>query len=128
MGDGGVLGERFIREQNEEANRTEPFVEVVYVVTDVAARTIVGPGDLEVKSIPESQVHPVAARSVAEVAGQVEVQTMFVGEQVLRYKLTDIRADAGLALQIEAGKRGVSVSFSEVIGAGGTFFPGTWWT
>ncbi len=115
---------RFIREQNEEANRTEPFVEVVYVVTDVAARTIVGPGDLEVKSIPESQVHPVAARSVAEVAGQVAVQTMFAGEQVLRYKLTDIRADAGLALQIEAGKRGVSVSFSEVIGAGGHILPG----
>lgn len=115
---------RFIREQNEEANRTEPLVEVVYVATDIGARAIVGSADLEVRSIPGSQAHPAAVRSVAEVVGQVAAQTMFVGEQVLQYKLTDIRADAGLALQIEQGKRGISVSFSEVIGAGGHILPG----
>ena len=115
---------RFIREQNEDASRTEPFVEVVYVATDIAARTIVRPENLEVRSIPQSQVHPAAARLVVEATGQLAAQTMFAGEQVLRNKLTGIRTDAGLALQIEPGKRGVSVSFSEVIGAGGHILPG----
>jgi pilus assembly protein CpaB len=119
-----VSAMRFIREQNEEAGRTEPFVEVVYVTTLIEARAVVTADGLEVKSIPISHAHIDAAATVAEVAGQIAVQSMFAGEQVLRGKLTAIRADAGLALQIDAGQRGISVSFSEVIGAGGHIVPG----
>ncbi len=119
-----VSAMRFIREQNEEAGRTEPFVEVVYVTTLIEARAVVPADSLEVKSIPISHAHIDAAVSVAEVAGQIAIQSMFAGEQVLRGKLTAIRADAGLALQIDAGQRGISVSFSEVIGAGGHIVPG----
>ena len=119
-----VSAMRFIREQNEEARRTEPFVEIVYVAVEIPARTVVASSSLEIRSVPASHAHADAARSMAEVTGQVAVQSMFAGEQVLRGKLTDVYADAGLALQIEPGMRGISVSFSEVIGAGGHIVPG----
>ena len=119
-----VSAVQYLRQQKEEANRTEPFVDAIFAKRDVEARIRVEEDDLEVRSVPESQRHPDAASSMAEVVGKVAEQTIFGGEAVLRAKLSYDGELVGLAFQIDPDHRAVAVSFDEVIGAGGLILPG----
>lgn len=117
---------RFMRQQAQDAQHAGPAVEAVFALRDIPASSQVGESDIQVRPIELDQRHPGAAHSLADVRGKVAEQTIFAGEQVLLAKISDLAEFKRLAFKLPAGKRGVAISFDEVMGAGGLIMPGDW--
>jgi Flp pilus assembly protein CpaB len=101
-------------------------VRVVVAKTTLAAQTPLTPDNVELREIPAEAAQPNAAIAFNEVSGKVLTVPVAAGEQILSHRLgspdqPEIRKFADL---VPAGKRAMSVTFTELSTAGGLIAPG----
>lgn len=106
-------------------------VPVVVAASDIAANTKISAEMLVVKEdVPQGDLLPGAFQTTEGLVGQVTTVALLPGEQIVDAKVIDsgnvtgFGPNAPLALLLESGQRGVSVSVSSLIGAGGNIRPG----
>ena len=105
-------------------------VPVVVAASDIAAGTRISAEMLVVKNVPQGDLLTGAFTITEGVVGQVTRVALIPGEQVIQAKvinketISGLGPNAPLALLLEPGQRGVSVSVSSLIGAGGNIRPG----
>jgi pilus assembly protein CpaB len=99
---------------------------VVVAKVDVAARTALTQEMLDVKLLAPDAVSPLAFTDVQTAVGQVTRFPLTAGEQVLTSKVVSVEAGVSRSLSfvIPEGKRGFSITASEVQNAGGLVLPG----
>ncbi len=102
----------------------EAEASVLVAARDLGARTLLGPEDVTVITLPVRARHPQALTRPEEAIGRVVRYPLTAGEQILAGKLADDRRSASLADIIPPGKRAVAIQVSEVIGVGGLLQPG----
>ena len=98
----------------------------------VVAKSTIAPGTritgdmVELRSFPSSYIGFQAIGSLEGVVGQVARYPIQEGEQVLASKLVDTSSASNDALGyiLEPGKRGMAVTFDDIVGAGGLALPG----
>lgn len=98
----------------------------------VVAKSAIAPGTritaemVEVRQLPDSAVGFQSLSTTEDVIGQVARYPIAAGEQVLLSKIVDtsVAGNDAIAYVLEAGKRGMSINFEEVTGAGGLVLPG----
>ena len=98
----------------------------------VVAKSTIAPGTritgdmVELRSLPSSYIGFQALSTVDSVVGQVARYPIQEGEQVLASKLVDTSSASNDALGyiLEPGKRGMAVTFDDIVGAGGLALPG----
>lgn len=103
-----------------------PPVPVVVAKVDVAARTALTQDMLDVKLLAPEAVSPLAFTDVQIAVGQITRFPLSAGEQVLTSKVVSVAAGVSRSLSfvIPEGKRGFSITASEVQNAGGLVLPG----
>ena len=94
-------------------------VPAVVAVRDIAERTVIREGMIEVKQIPPDVRHNLALAEKPLAVGQLTRMPIASGEQVLRNKLADGPQAVGFANNIPQGKRAVAVGVNEVVATGG---------
>ncbi|HVC34463.1 MAG TPA: Flp pilus assembly protein CpaB [Chloroflexota bacterium] len=99
-------------------------VPVLVAAQDIPAHTSLSPALVKVIQIPQEAKLPQALTSASDVTGKVVQYPLASGEQILPDKFTVEHTDQGLAYVIPAGMRALSVSVSELNGAGGMIQPG----
>ena len=102
---------------------------VVVAKTDIPARTVVTQAMVEVKLVPAENAAPLAFSTLDQVVGQATRFPVTVGEQVLSSKVVALSGNSAtvsrsLSFVIPEGRRGFSISASEVMDAGGLVLPG----
>lgn len=100
--------------------------QVVVAKTAIKQRTLVTAEMLELKTVPDDLVITGAFTSVTDVVGKVTKYPLDANEQIITTGVVDLsapQADA-LAQVVPTGKRGFSISVSEVKSAGGLILPG----
>ena len=98
----------------------------------VVAKSTIAPGAritgdmVELRSFPSSYIGFQALSTVESVVGQVARYPIQEGEQVLASKLVDTSSASNDALGyiLEPGKRGMAITFDDIVGAGGLALPG----
>ena len=102
-------------------------IEVIVAAKDLPENTILDGGALKTAPVPEKFVQPYAARSPADVLGQVTIAPMAEGEQILVNKVRRPEAapkDATLATLTPEGKRAITIAVDAISGVGGFVRPG----
>ncbi|MDQ6673305.1 MAG: Flp pilus assembly protein CpaB, partial [Chloroflexota bacterium] len=99
---------------------------VVVAKQSLAAGTALSADTVELRDMSADAVQPNAVTAMAEVSGKVLTVPVTAGEQILSHRLgspdqPDIKKFADL---VPAGKRAMSVTFSELSSAGGLIAPG----
>jgi pilus assembly protein CpaB len=99
---------------------------VVVAKASLPAQTPLTPDTVEVRDVATEAVQPNAATSMNEVSGKVLSVPVAAGEQILNHRLAnpeqpDVKKFADL---VPAGKRAMSVTFTELSTAGGLIAPG----
>lgn len=97
---------------------------VVVAASDLNARVRFGEADLELRELPVSAVHPLAYRSIADVAGQFTANVLASGEQILPHHVSQDVLGGGLAELVPVGQRAISIAISNATAAGGLVSPG----
>jgi pilus assembly protein CpaB len=101
---------------------------VVVAKENIPARTKITPAMLDVKLVAADTRSPLSFEDPALVAGQVTRFPIAVNEQVLSSKIvplnTTTAANQSLSFVVPQGKRGMAVTVSEVVNAGGLVLPG----
>lgn len=97
---------------------------VVVAAQDIPPRTTITASMVQVQQLPVTAKHANAYTSIKDVEGKVTKLYITTGEQVISNKFAVQREEAGLTFIIPPGKRAVSVTTSEHIGAGGLILPG----
>jgi Flp pilus assembly protein CpaB len=98
----------------------------------VVANSTIAPGTritndmVEVRKFPSSYVGFQALSTVDSVVGQVARYPIQEGEQVLASKLVDSNSASSDALSyiLEPGKRGMAITFDDIVGVDGLALPG----
>src|ERR1051326_2932535 len=108
------------------ANKVIPRSPALVAKVNIAARSPLSPDDFEVKELPAEAVPANIVTAPAQLSGKVLDTPIAAGEQVLSNHLIDLtQPDAKkFADLIPAGKRAMSVQFSEIIGGAGLIVPG----
>jgi pilus assembly protein CpaB len=99
---------------------------VVVAKSTLAAQTPLSADNIELKDVATDAIQPNAATTVAEVAGKALTVPVAVGQQILTPYLAnpdqpEVKKFADL---VPAGKRAMSVTFTELNTAGGLVAPG----
>jgi len=106
----------------------QPIVRSKVVVAKVTlpAQTLLTPDNVELRDVANDAIQPNAATALAEVQNKALGVPVAAGEQILTHRLGDptITIVKKLADLVPAGKRAMSVNFSEVLSAGGLIAPG----
>ncbi len=99
---------------------------VVVAKSTIAPGTRISSNMVELRKFPSSYVGFQALSSVDSVVGQVARYPIQEGEQVLASKLVDSSSASSDALSyiLEPGKRGMAITFDDIVGAGGLALPG----
>jgi pilus assembly protein CpaB len=99
---------------------------VVVAKTSLPAQTILSPDNVELRDVATDAVQPNAALSLAEVQNKALGVPVAAGEQIVTHRLVSPTdpITKRLADMVPAGKRAMSVNFSEVLSAGGLIVPG----
>ena len=102
---------------------------VVIAKTDIPARTVVTQSMVEVKLVPAENAAPLAFSTLDQVVGQATRFPVTVGEQVLSSKVVALSGNSAavsrsLSFVIPEGRRGFSITATEVMDAGGLVLPG----
>ncbi len=97
---------------------------VVVAKANIPERKVVSVDFLELRQLPATAIHPLAARRLEEVTNRVAVAPMFAGEQVLMNKLAPAGITVGLSYVLPKDKRAMTIAVNEVIGVAGFVFPG----
>lgn len=114
---------RYVDQVSQTARPVET-APVVVAAGPIAARSVIGPEHVKVQQVPVEGRHPNALRSANDAIGKVVRTELTPGEPILSTKLFLQREESGLAFLVPAGRRAVSVAFTEVIGSGGLIQPG----
>ncbi|MQA00172.1 MAG: Flp pilus assembly protein CpaB [Dehalococcoidia bacterium] len=115
------------RAEDAAANeqQQESMVALLVGRDELAAGTTLSAPMLATVEVPQSTVPVGALTELDDAVGRVLRYPLGPGEQLLASKLVgDGSTGSGLAFSIPPGMRGVSVAFSEVMGAGGLVVPG----
>jgi pilus assembly protein CpaB len=105
-------------------------VPVVVAASDIAAGTRLSAEMLAVKNVPQADQLSGAFGSTEGLVGQVTKVNLVLGEQIIQTKVinsetvSEFGSNPPAALLLEPGQRGVSVTVSSLIGAGGNIRPG----
>src|SRR5438105_5927412 len=99
---------------------------VVVAKVSLAAQTALTPDNVELRDTAADAVQPNAITSLSDATGKVLTVPVAAGEQILSHRLAnpdqpDIKRFADL---VPAGKRAMSVTFTELNTAGGLVTPG----
>jgi Flp pilus assembly protein CpaB len=99
---------------------------VLVAKVSLPASTVLTEDNVELRDVPTDAIQPNATLSIAEVRGKALAVPVAAGEQILSHRLQnasepDVKRFADL---VPAGKRAMSVTFSEVLSAGGLITPG----
>ena len=99
---------------------------VVVAKVSLAAQTALTPDNVELRDMAADAVQPNAITSLSDATGKVLTVPVAAGEQILSHRLAnpdqpDIKRFADL---VPAGKRAMSVTFTELNTAGGLVTPG----
>jgi pilus assembly protein CpaB len=97
---------------------------LVVATRSLPAYTRLAESDVRAISVPESAKHPDAATALEEVIGLVVTRQVIAGEPILLSTLGASETGGGLAVRVPSDMRAISVSYSDVIGAGGLIKPG----
>lgn len=96
------------------------FVRVVMARQRIPARTQITGQMIELKDIPAKYLNANAMVDSKEVVGKTTKSEILPGEQILRDRIAkDKDASEGLAFQLPAGRRAVTVAVDEVSGLAG---------
>jgi len=100
--------------------------QVVVAKTNLAAQTVLSPDNVELRDVATEAVQPNAVSILTDVTGKVLSVPVVAGEQIVAYRLTspdqpDVKKFSDL---VPAGKRAMSVTFTELSTAGGLIAPG----
>ena len=114
------------RLQQEARAAQKPRVAVVVARADLQARTPLGPDAFELRELSEDAVASNAVKSLDAISGKVLKEPIGAGEQLTTSRLVDregpdVKTVADL---IPAGLRAMSLSLTELGGAGGLIVPG----
>src|SRR5262249_3256427 len=101
-------------------------VKVVVAKQNLAAQTALTADNVELKDVSQDAVQPNAATSLADVQGKELNVPVAQGEQIVSYRIgnpeqPDVQKFADM---VPAGKRAMSVTFTELSSAGGLITPG----
>lgn len=116
----------FYRFMNDLQTRYEPnnLKTVVVAVNPIAQHTIVSPEDVELQKIPAQYVNPTALTDKNRVVGQITVNDIAKGEQILRDRLlNDNNRKGQMAYVVPAGKRAISIAVDQISGVSGYIKP-----
>jgi Flp pilus assembly protein CpaB len=112
----------------QAAAQASARTKVVYAKVSLAAQTVLSPDNVELRDTPAEAVQPNAVTTLADATGKVLSVPVAAGEQILSHRLisgpdqpTDVKKFADL---VPAGKRAMSVTFTELNTAGGLVAPG----
>ena len=101
-----------------------PGVPVVIASQDIPTRTMITSAMVTVSQVPATAKQPNAFSEVKDVDGKVTRLPISASQQVIPNMFAIAREEAGLAFAIPPSKRAVSITTSEVIGAGGMVISG----
>jgi len=112
--------------QQQAATQSVARSKVVVAKATLPAQTVLSTDNIELRDVATDAVQPNAATTLAEVQNKSLSVPVAVGEQILTHRLGDpaVPVVKKLADLVPAGKRAMSVSFSEVLSAGGLIAPG----
>lgn len=97
---------------------------VVVALQAIPARTVITQEMVAGREYPREAVHPGALRRLSEAVGQITVEEIEAGEQVLKARLLGPNETLGLTRVIPEGHRAVTVAVNEVAGVAGFVKPG----
>jgi Flp pilus assembly protein CpaB len=115
-----------VRQEAAAEPTQTPHLSVVVAHVDLPARTRLTPDAFELRDLPENAVASNALKSLDSVAGKVLNAPMAAGEQLTASRLSEPQAVQlkTIADMIPAGLRAMSLSLTELDGAGGLIVPG----
>jgi Flp pilus assembly protein CpaB len=101
-------------------------VPVVVAKSAIAPGTRITAGMVEVQNFTQANAPFQALETTEAVVGQIARYPISQGEPVLSSKFVDAvsASSAALAYILEPGKRGMAVTFDDIVGAGGLALPG----
>jgi len=102
-------------------------IPVVVAKAAIPAGTVITAGMLDVRQIPQTDVGDQAFSTAEGVIGQVARYPIAANEQILLSKVvggTETLGSAVLSNILEQGMRGMAITTSSVVGAGGLVLPG----
>lgn len=97
---------------------------VVVALQAIPARTLITQEMVAEREYPREAVHPNALRKLSDAVGQITVEKIEAGEQVLKTRLLGPDETLGLTRIIPEGHRAVTVAVNEVAGVAGFVKPG----
>lgn len=100
------------------------MAQVVVAAKAVPARTVIGPDQVALRSMPEQYLVAGALRRKEEVVGKTTTVPLAEGEMILEGKLALNRPGTAMAYRIPAGTRAMTVTANEVIAVAGFIQPG----
>ena len=103
----------------------EPGIDVIVAADDLQVGARVEEHDIKIIRIPVSDLPAGAPRKRSDVLGHGVIIPITKGEFILRTKLADENAGAGLPSLIPPGMRAVSVRVNDVVAVAGFVTPGT---
>lgn len=114
--------------QAAQAAASQPVTrtKVMVAKSSLAAQTVLTPDNVELREVANDAVQPNAATVLGDVVNKVLTVPVAAGEQILAHRVTDptdpiVRK---LSDMVPAGKRAMSVTFTELTSAGGLIAPG----
>lgn len=97
---------------------------VVVALQAIPPRTLITQEMVAEREYPREAVHPGALRRLADAVGQITIEQIEAGEQVLKARLLGPNETLGLTRVIPEGHRAVTVAVNEVAGVAGFVKPG----
>ena len=98
-------------------------VDVVVARSTIPAHTRITTEMLEMQSLPETALHPEAARSLDQVAGGVSMSMIATGEQVIGSKVVTDEATASFSYRVPEGMRAIALPASDISSVAGYISP-----
>ena len=100
------------------------YSEVITAIETIPARTTITEEMLEYQSIPETEVHPDAILTTAELVGNVTTADIIAGEQILSQRMLTDPESATLSYRVKENMRALTIPISEISGIAGYAVPG----
>lgn len=98
-------------------------VKVLVARTDIPKLAIIEETMVELAEVPKKYVQPAALKSMEEIRGKIAEAPILQGEVITNTKIVIPNRKTGLAQQIEAGRRAITIAISDVTGVAGLVKP-----
>ncbi|MFY0545695.1 Flp pilus assembly protein CpaB [Brevibacillus sp. H7] len=114
----------FLQQKVKEASPKETTRTVIVAATTIPPHTIITDKMVKPVQVHWKSIHSDAVTDMSGVVGMVSLQTFVEDEVILRPKVAKVQGSNLFAMQIPDGLRAMSISYSNVKGAGGLIVPG----